>query len=177
MRVLREVQRRGDRELRLIEMLFDSTKILLQSILHSLETVDDSGWDDLNESGKQCLYEMHAMSKPLYKGYRTEGPKGRTAVLAPVFENAHRAIPYGKEMVRAIRRKDRVAALASGKAAIAEMNGTAVSRAQVHPAEPKKVESKELPTVLRTHKKPAAQHRPVVKERRPARRSLVASGN
>ncbi|MBZ5591242.1 MAG: hypothetical protein LAP39_03335 [Acidobacteriia bacterium] len=157
-------------------MLYDSTKILLQSILRSLEKVDEAEWDDLNESGKQCLYEMHAMSKPLYKGYRTEGPKGRAAVLAPVFENAHRAIPHGKAMVHAIRRKDRAAALESGRAAIAEMNGTAVSRSPVHSAEPK-VESKEVSNVLRQHKKPAGQHRPVAKERRPSRRSFVASSN
>ena len=52
-------------------MLYDSTKGLLQNILRSLETPEKLGWDDQVESGKQCLYEMHQMSRPQYKAYRT----------------------------------------------------------------------------------------------------------
>jgi len=156
-------------------MLYDSTKILLQSILHSLETADGAKWDDQNESGKQCLYEMYQMSKPLYKGYKTEGSQGKTAVLVPVSENVNRAIPHVKAMLRAIRLQDRAAALESGKAAITEMNGTSHSRSPVSVEQ--KTESKEFSNVLRQHKKRIGQHRPVVKERRSSRRSLVASSN
>ncbi len=155
-------------------MLYESTKILLQGILHSLETADGSGWDEQNESGKQCLYEMHQMSKPLYKGYRTEGSKGKSPALAPVSENISRAIPYVKAMVSAIRRQDRAKALESGKAAVAEMNGTPMPRPPSYSAEPK-TQTKEISKVLRQNKKPVRRHRPVVKERRPARRSLTAS--
>jgi hypothetical protein len=157
-------------------MLYDSTKILLQSILHSLEKADGTGWDDQNESGKQCLYEMHQMSKPLYKGYRTDGAKGKTPVLVSVSEYVNRAIPHVKAMVSAIRRKDRATALESGKAAIAEMNGTAVPRGPSCSTGPK-TESKEFSNVLRQHKKPVGQHHPVVKERKSSRRSFVASSN
>jgi len=52
-------------------MLYDSTKSLLRGILQSLETPGNVGWDDQVESGKQCLYEMHQMARPEYKGYRT----------------------------------------------------------------------------------------------------------
>jgi hypothetical protein len=102
-------------------MLYDSTKVLLRSILRSLETAEPSTFDDQIESGKQCLYEMHQMSRPLYKGYRTEGPNVKTPVLVPVSEKVVRAIPHVKLMVSAIRRKDQAAALKSGKAALAEM--------------------------------------------------------
>ena len=54
-------------------MLYDSTKSLLQSILRSLETVDDTGWDDQVESGNSCLYEMHQMSGSLYAPYKSDG--------------------------------------------------------------------------------------------------------
>jgi hypothetical protein len=151
-------------------MLYESTKILLQSILNSLETLDGTGWDEQNESGKQCLYEMHQMSKPLYKGYRTEGSKGKTPALVPVSENINRAIPYVKAMVSAIRRQDRATAMQSGRAAVAEMNGTAVPRPVSHAIAPK-IEVKEAPKVLRQHKKPVSQRRPAVKERRPAKRA------
>ena len=102
-------------------MLYDSTKSLLQSILRSLESPEKVGSDDQIESGKQCLYEMHQMSRPLYKGYRTEGPNAKSPGFVPVSAKVTRAIPHVKTMVMAIRRKDQAAALQSGKAALAEM--------------------------------------------------------
>jgi hypothetical protein len=53
-------------------MLYDSTKSLLQIIVRSLETSDETGWDDQIESGNSCLYEMHQMSKSLYNPYRPD---------------------------------------------------------------------------------------------------------
>jgi hypothetical protein len=53
-------------------MLYDSTKNLLQSILRSLETGDESRWDDLTESGNACRYEMHQMSGSQYKAYKSD---------------------------------------------------------------------------------------------------------
>src|ERR1051325_810058 len=100
-------------------MLYDSTKNLLQNILRSLETPEKLGWDDQIESGKQCLYEMHQMSRPLYKAYRTEGVK--SPGVAPVSAKVTKAIPHVKVMGRAIRRKDQATALQSGRAALAEM--------------------------------------------------------
>ncbi|SRR6266567_842881 len=102
-------------------MLYDSTKSLLRGILQSLETPNGVGWDDQVESGKQCLYEMHQMARPEYKGYRTEGPNGKPAGPVPVSAKVTRAIPHVKVMVHAIRRKDQATALESGKAALAEM--------------------------------------------------------
>ena len=156
-------------------MLYDSTISLLQSMLQSLET-DKAGWDNQIESGKQCLYEMHQMSKPQYKGYRTEGPKGKTAVLVSVSENVNRAIPHVKAMARAIRQKDRATALQSGKAAIAEMNGSSHSRS-AGCSTVRRTESKEFSNVVRQHEKSTGKHRAVVAERRPAGRVRVASSN
>src|SRR5260370_7828690 len=97
-------------------MLYDSTKSLLQGILRSLETPDSAGWDDHIESGKQCLYEMHQMSRPLYKGYRTEGPNAKSPGLIPVSTKVTRAIPHVKSMLSAIRRKDPATPFHSAKA-------------------------------------------------------------
>jgi len=101
-------------------MLYDSTKVLLRGMLRSLRSPDQEGWDDHVESGGECLYEIHQMSRPLYKGYRVD-PMNRAPALVPVYERAARAVPHVKSMVRAIRRKDRVAAVESGTAALAEM--------------------------------------------------------
>jgi hypothetical protein len=101
-------------------MLYDSTKVLLRGMLRSLQSVDCVGWEDHVELGGECLYEIHQMSRPLYKGYRTD-PVNRGPALVPVYERASRAIPHVKSMVKAIRRKDQVAAVESVRAALAEM--------------------------------------------------------
>lgn len=103
-------------------MLYDSTKTLLGSILRSLESAEKEkvGWDDQIELSSACLYEMHQMAKPLYKGYRVDA-SNKASTQVPAVQRASRAIPHVKSMVRAIRRKDQAAAVQSGRAALAEM--------------------------------------------------------
>ena len=108
-------------------MLYDSTKGLLQSILQSLEAVDDSGWDDQTESGNACLYEMHQMSRSLYKPYRSDNLQVASQSQRNLPEKLARAIPHVRAMVIAIRHQDKARALESGKAALAEMNGASHS--------------------------------------------------
>jgi hypothetical protein len=111
-------------------MLCDSTKILLQTILHSLQSPDSTGWDDQMESGNECLYEMHQMTRPSYQGYRTAGSDKWPSHLPDVTAFS-RAMPHVKAMMNAIRRKDRITAIESGNAALAEMNGTAPARSRI----------------------------------------------
>ena len=102
-------------------MLYDSTKVLLRDMLQALETNGKIGWEDQAELGRECLYEIHQMARPMYKGQRTDSANGKAATLVPVHERATRAIPHVKTMVRAIRRKDQATAVESGRAALAEM--------------------------------------------------------
>ena len=108
-------------------MLYDSTKGLLQSILRSLETGDETRWDDHTESGNECLYEMHQMSEPRYKAYRSDGINANSLVQSTLPDKLSRAMPHVRPMVIAIRHKDQPRALQSGKAALAEMNGVRVA--------------------------------------------------
>jgi hypothetical protein len=108
-------------------MLYDSTKGLLQSILRSLETGDETRWDDHTESGNECLYEMHQMSEPRYKAYRSDGINANSLVQSTIPDKLSRAMPHVRTMVIAIRHKDQPRALQSGKAALAEMNGVRVA--------------------------------------------------
>jgi hypothetical protein len=101
-------------------MLYDSTKILLGSILWSLQNPEKAKWDDQIESCGECLYEIHQMARPRYQGYKMDAA-GKSASLLPVYERASRAIPYVKLMVRALRRHDQATAVENGKAALAEM--------------------------------------------------------
>ena len=108
-------------------MLYDSTKSLLQGILQSLETGDPARWDDQTESGNECLYEMHQMSKPLYKAYRSDSYKADSLMQSTLHDKLNRAMPHVRMMVIAIRHKDQTRALESGKTALAEMNGGRVT--------------------------------------------------
>lgn len=101
-------------------MLYDSTKVLLRDILSSLQGAGTIRWDDQIQLARECSYEIHQMARPLYQGYRTD-PMKKVAMLVPVSERAARAIPHVKTMVRAIRRQDQLAAVESGKAALAQM--------------------------------------------------------
>ena len=153
-------------------MLCDSTKILLQAIIHSLETPEPAGWDDQIESGKQCLYEMHQMTRPSYRAYKTAG-SDKWPSHVPDGAGLTRALPYVKAMVSAIRRKDRMMAVQSGNAALAEMNGSRPSTTSGS-KEPGK-EVREASPVVRQHEKPARKHRPVVEKRASSRPVRVAS--
>jgi len=114
-------------------MLYESTRGLLQGILRSLET-GEIRWDDQTESGNACLFEMHQMSSPLYKAYRSDSTNANLPGQSRLAEKLNRAMPYVRTMVIAIRHKDQCRALESGKAALAEMNDTGTSLRP--PAEP-----------------------------------------
>jgi hypothetical protein len=102
-------------------VLQESTKTLLQSILRSLETAGEAGWDDRLESGSQCLYEMHQMTRPSYRAYRMDRLDAKWPAHIPDCHKLSRAMPHVKAMVTAIRHRDQARALQSGKLAIAEL--------------------------------------------------------
>jgi hypothetical protein len=150
-------------------MLYDSTKSLLQSILQSLETVEEAGWDDQTESGNSCLYEMHQMSGSLYQPYRADRLNANSRAQSGLPEKLNRAIPHVRTMVIAIRHKDQARALESGKAALAEMNGAippipSVSRAK------SVTENKEAPVAWQ-HGRPAGKRHLLVEDQ-----PILASG-
>ena len=150
-------------------MLYDSTKNLLQSILRSLEAGDEIRWEDQAESGKSCLYEMHQMSGTLYRAYKVDSLNANSLAQSSHPEKLNRAIPHVRMMVIAIRHKDQDRALESGKAALAEMNGTGPSRSSVLHTEPR-AESQDHSNAARQHTTSTATHSLVVEERRPSGR-------
>lgn len=155
-------------------MLCNSTKTLLQTILQSLQAPDQAGWDDQIESGNQCLYEMHQMTRPSYQAYKTSSSDKWPSHI-PDGAGLNRAMPHVKAMMTAIRRKDRATALENGKAALAEMNGSAHSKALNGSPEPG-TEIRDS-NVVRQHEKPARKRRPVVEKRHTSSRFRVAGSN
>ena len=102
-------------------MLQESTKTLLLTIIRSLETAGDAEWDDQNELGKECLYEMHQMTRPTFHAYRMDSSDAKWPTHIPSSAKLSRAMPHVKSMVSAIRRRDQATALGSGKAALAAL--------------------------------------------------------
>jgi len=102
-------------------MLQESTKGLLIKIVQLLEITDEVGWDDQIEFGKECLYEMHQMTRPSYRAYRTDSTNNRWPSHLPDSVKLNTALPPVKAMVNAIRHQDRAVALVSGRAALAAM--------------------------------------------------------
>ena len=101
-------------------MLYDSTKILLRSILLSLENAGRIRWEDQMEWAGEFSYEIHQMARSVSRVRQPERVD-RAPDAGSAADRAARAIPHVKLMVRAIRRKDQVAAVESGKAALAIM--------------------------------------------------------
>ena len=126
-------------------MLCDSTKTLLRTIVDSLKTPEQTGWDDSTESCRECLYEMHQMTRPSYGAYKTSSEKWPSQL--PNFEAFNRAMPHVKAMMSAIHRKNRTMAIESGNAALAEMNGVPVVQ---HENRSGKRSSAPAPTLIRT---------------------------
>ena len=99
--------------------MYNSTKTLLQGIVQSLESGDAAEWDDQLESLRSCLYEMHQMSRPLYRAYKTDGHGAPAQAIQS--DRLNQAVPHVKSMLSAIRRRDYAAAVESGRAALAVM--------------------------------------------------------
>jgi hypothetical protein len=102
-------------------MVYDSTKTLLCSIIRSLETADESAWDDLHELGKQCIYEMSQMTRQSHQPCRKDSANPQWPSRLPNSEKSTEAMPHVKAMVSAIRHREQATALESAKAALAAM--------------------------------------------------------
>ena len=154
-------------------MLYDSTKTLLRTILQSLERADQA-WDDHVESSKACLYEMHQMSRPLYKAYRSDSPTASSPSQSSLPVKLNLAMPHVRSMVIAIRHKDRTTAIQSGKAALAEMNGKSLPIRSAS-AEPQ-IEASKASNDVRPHVNPNGKHHRTEPARRPARSLRASAG-
>jgi hypothetical protein len=155
-------------------MLCDSTKTLLRGILESLEDPDQADWDGRIESGNQCLYEMHQMTRPSYQAYKTVSLDKWPSHI-PDSERLHRAMPHVKAMARAIRRSDRAAAVECVKAALAAMDGISPSLPSGGFTKPR-TENKEVSIPVRHQTSPAGKHRRVAAGRTSSGRCRAASG-
>ena len=126
-------------------------------MVDALEGGGEAQWDDHQEYGNQCIYELFQMSRGDHRKY--------VGNVAPLFERASRAIPHVRLMNRAIRQRDRSTAIQCGRAAVSEMSGT---EQRIPPAEkPAAVVTPPARVVAQAvrRRKPAAKAAPAVKRK------------
>src|SRR5262249_13162059 len=122
----------------------------------------------------ECLYELHQMTRPSYRAYRTTSSDAQFPVHIPDFEGLRRAIPHVKSMVAAMRCKDRATALESGQAALAQTNAKGSSESMARSLS-RRAESVKIANVVPQDEKLVGKLRPVVGNRRPRRASVPSS--
>jgi len=157
-------------------MLQESTQALLIKAIQSLETGSEVIWEDQIEFGKECLYEMHQMTRPSFSAYRMQSTDAKWPTHLPDSARLHRALPYVKAMVCAIRHRDRAVAISSGKSALAAMNGAA-SPNPLGGGPPPSLESEVVPSVVRQEIERVKKHHRIFEDRTLPRRVRAATGN
>jgi hypothetical protein len=99
-------------------MVYASTKTVLIKIVQVLEAPGEIAWEEQVESGNECLYELHQMTRSSFQAYEVNSKWPKKG---PCRVDVNVVLVHAKAMVRAIRRKDRAGALISGRAAIDAM--------------------------------------------------------
>jgi len=161
-------------------MLFDSTTVLLRSIVTSLENGGEIRWEDHLDFGNQCVYEIYQMSHSASRPSRADS-NAKFQIGTPPFARAIRAIPHVKAMMRAIRHKDQSTAVEAGRAALAEMDGIRPTvsaapaiEAKVDTSQPVKPPKEPAKTIHR-HNKVVKKQRTAVSKRKAGRASVAGS--
>jgi hypothetical protein len=87
----------------------------LKNVLEWLDGSDHAGWDRQIELGEECRSQMERLARPKYsgprKGTHTFGPERN-----PDAGKLNRAIPHVRDMLSAMRYRNRAAALEHGRA-------------------------------------------------------------
>ena len=156
-------------------MLQESTTTLLIKLVQSLESAGEAGWDDQIEFGKECLYEMHQMTRPSFKAYKMPSSDARWPTHLPSAAKLNRAMPHVKDMVKAIRCRDHATAVVSGKAALAEMRNSSVAPVAVAESAVREPETKVAP-VAPLREKATRRHTAAVARKKSPRHVRVARG-
>jgi hypothetical protein len=161
-------------------MLFESTTILLRTIVQTLENSAEPRWDDHLECGRQCLFELHQMSHSSVQCHRADS-NGKSQAHVPALDRSTRAIPHVKAMLRCIREREQAAAIQSGKAAISEMCGVRTELPVVPTVESNGNGTEEVikrtnaGATLPRQNKSASQARAALMKRKPARTSAAST--
>lgn len=93
----------------------------LESIAQWLEGTDETQWVHQIALAQACLSTMRQRAKRIKDPNKPGSGSAQPLVVNPDAVKLNRAIPHVEAMLYAMRGKDRVKALESGRAAIAEL--------------------------------------------------------
>ncbi len=101
-------------------MLYEAVEKTLQQTVDWLQKGNDarSWWDAHTDHAEMCLFEIVRMSQRITDPTKRSGWKSTSD---PPQQTLVRALPHVQNMVAAMRKRDRAAALKSGRAALAQM--------------------------------------------------------
>jgi hypothetical protein len=102
-------------------MFYDTTKESPKNVVEWLEGSNQAGWEDLIGTGEEVLSEIEHMARPIYRPDRTGSFGEELPIDNPFAENLNGATPEVRSMLRAMRMRNRAAALEHGRAALAVM--------------------------------------------------------
>lgn len=102
-------------------MFYDTTKESLKNVVEWLEDDNQAAWGDLIRAGEEVLYEIEHMARPIKRPDKTGSFGEELPIDNPFAENLNGAIPEVRSMLRAMRMRNRAAALGHGRAALAVM--------------------------------------------------------
>jgi hypothetical protein len=106
----------------------------LKSIVQWLEGTDETYWASKIALAKNCLATMRQRTKPINDPGKPGSGSAQARVVSPDLGKLNRAIPHVESMLYAMRRKERVKALESGRVAVAELVMTRRSAEYPKPA-------------------------------------------
>ena len=101
--------------------MFADAKNSLKSILEWLDGTDEAGWEHQIELGEECRSDMERIARPIYRGAKARGHGALGPERNPDAGRLNRAVPHVLAMLAAMRKRNRAAALAHGRAALAVM--------------------------------------------------------
>ena len=96
-------------------MFYGNTKSLLESVIRWLKTEaaeDEAAWQAQTDLVQTCLSEMVELSEPILNP--SVGATSRY-VHRPAADKLNRAMPHVRSMLVAMRKRDRVTAMAHGE--------------------------------------------------------------
>jgi hypothetical protein len=106
----------------------------LRGIVQWLERTDETYWTSKTALAKNCLATMRQRAKLINDPSEPGSGSAQACVVNPDLGKLNRAIPHVEAMLYAMRGKERVKAVESGRAAVAELGMTRRSAEYPKPA-------------------------------------------
>ena len=102
-------------------MFFTTTKSQIHSVLQWLQGTDETQWQDQTDLLQESLSELHRIANPQPERSKPTSRGAQTPAGGPESEKARKAIPYVRQTLYEMGRRDRAKAVEACSAAVAAL--------------------------------------------------------